>query len=60
MASTILQNAEITFEKIYAEENPDLARKFEIQHAPTLIVLGDKVERYSNASDIMMYVEEMQ
>ena len=60
MASSMLQNADIDFEKIYAEENPELARKFNIHNAPTLVVLGDKVEKYSNASDIMMYVEEMQ
>ena len=42
MATTVLQNADIAFEKIYAEDHPELAQKFDIRHAPTLIVLGDK------------------
>lgn len=58
IAVNILQKAEIPFIKIDAEEKPELAGKYQVFQAPTLIVLAaDTVERYSNISEIRNYVE---
>ncbi len=44
---------------IDAEENKDLTREYGVMQAPTLVVVdGDKVTRYANASNIQKYVEE--
>ena len=47
------------YELIDAEKNPELARKFGVMQAPTLIVInGEKTEKYVNASNIQKYVDE--
>ena len=47
----------INFKKIDASENRELAKKFRVMHAPTLIVInGDKVESYTD-SNIKQYAE---
>ena len=35
-----MQNAGVPFEKIFAEENPELARRYSIMQAPTLLKVG--------------------
>ncbi len=41
-----------------AEENPELAQKYKIRQAPTLVVInGDDVTKYANASNIKKYAE---
>ncbi|MCH1984525.1 ribonucleoside triphosphate reductase [Ruminococcus sp. OA3] len=46
------------FEIIDAEANPDLAAKYGIMQAPTLVVVdGDNMKKYVNASNIQKYVE---
>lgn len=60
IADTMLQEAEISYEKVYAEENADLANEYGIKQAPTLVVVNsDKVEKYSNASNIRTYIEKL-
>lgn len=44
---------------IDAQENVELARKYAVMQAPTLVVVeGQKVNKYVNASNIVRYVEE--
>ena len=44
---------------IDAEENLDLAQKYGVMQAPTLVVTaGDQTEKYVNASNIRKYVEQ--
>ena len=44
---------------IDAGENMELARKYKVMQAPTLVVVKDqKVEKYVNISSILQYVEE--
>ena len=44
---------------IDAEENVELARKYGVMQAPTLIVIeGQQATKYVNASNIARYVEE--
>lgn len=54
-----LDDAEIAYEKIDAEEAPDLVQKYGIRQAPTLVVVKDgKTEVFANASNIIGYINE--
>ncbi len=54
-----LDEAEIAYEKIDADEAPDLVQKYGIRQAPTLVVVKDgKVESFANASNIIGYINE--
>ena len=45
---------------IDAEENTELAQKYGVMQAPTLVVVsGDKAKKYANASNIKKYAEAM-
>lgn len=47
------------YELVDAEKNPELARKFSVMQAPTLIVIdGEETKKYVNASNIQRYVDE--
>ncbi|MCR5208807.1 MAG: ribonucleoside triphosphate reductase [Lachnospiraceae bacterium] len=49
----------IDYMLIDAEENIELAQKYKIRQAPTLVVVdGDDVKKYANASNIKKYAEE--
>ncbi|MEG1474544.1 MAG: ribonucleoside triphosphate reductase [Longicatena sp.] len=61
IAGTWLQNAGIEYDKIDAEENVALTKKYAILQAPTLVVCKkDGCETYSNASNIRKYIESVQ
>ena len=54
-----LESAEMEYEKVDAETNPDLVAKYGITTAPTLVVIKDgKVETFANASSIIGYIQE--
>ena len=47
------------YEIVDANENPELAQKYGIMQAPTLIVVdGDNVQKYANASNIQKFVDK--
>ena len=47
------------YELVDAEKNPELARKFGVMQAPTLIVInGEETKKYVNAYNIQRYVDE--
>ena len=47
------------YELVDAEKKPELARKFGVMQAPTLIVInGEETKKYVNASNIQRYVDE--
>ncbi len=49
----------VNYITIDAEENPELALKYKVRQAPTLVIVnGDKSQKYANASNIKKYVEE--
>ncbi|MCR5002447.1 MAG: thioredoxin family protein, partial [Lachnospiraceae bacterium] len=57
LAKEILKNEKYVL--IDAEENMELARKYGVMQAPTLVVVnGDSHEKYTNVSNISRYVEE--
>ncbi len=48
-----------TYELIDAEKNPEMARKYGIMQAPTLVVLEDgQTKKYVNASNIQKFVDD--
>ncbi len=57
IAASLLDKAGIAFEKVYAEEEPFLAKQLGIKTAPTLVVDGQKL---SGVSDIKKYIESAQ
>lgn len=58
IATTWLSNAGITYEKIDAEENRELTKKFAIMQAPTLVVVNDEDYKvYANASNIRKFID---
>lgn len=47
------------YELVDAEENMELARKYGVMQAPTLVVVkGSKAQKYVNASNIQKYMEQ--
>ena len=58
MAKMLLEKAGVCFRTIYAEDDADLAKRFKVVKAPTLIVpAGDTYSVYENASNIKGFVE---
>lgn len=58
MAASFLDKAGISYKKLLAEENAELAKQYEVTQAPTLIVIdGDKAEKIVNLSNIRAYTE---
>lgn len=57
-AKNALNDAHVDYEVVDAEENRDLAKKYKVMQAPTLVVIGENgVEKFANASDIVKYTE---
>lgn len=57
LAKEMLSDEEYTL--IDAEERPDMAEKFGIMQAPTLVVVnGERSRKYVNASNIQKYVDK--
>ena len=58
MAAMFLDKAGIQYKKLLAEENADLANKFGVTQAPTLVVIdGDNAEKIVNPSNIRAFTE---
>ena len=58
IAKQMLEGEE--YEVIDAEAHPDMAARFGILQAPTLVVLdGDEMKKYVNASNIQKFVEHL-
>ena len=58
MAKMLLEKAGVCFRTIYAEDDAELARRFKVVKAPTLIVpCGDSYTVYENASNLKGFVE---
>jgi len=60
MAEKFLNDAGMTFEKVYAEDAPDFATKLDVKKAPTLVILeGDvAVGKIVNVSEIRKYIDQ--
>ena len=59
MAAAMLDKAGITYEKVDAEDQPELTRRYGVRQAPTLVVhQGEAAEKFANASNIKRFIEE--
>ena len=60
MACMFLDKAGLAYEKLYAEENPDLAKTYGIKQAPTLVIVRDdgSFECVANVSNIRKFIDE--
>ncbi len=60
IAKVLLEKAGIAYENIYANENEDMAKAYDIVTAPTLVVPdGDEVKRFKGVSEIRKYIESL-
>ena len=58
IAKSLLNGANIKYEMIDAMEHMDLAKKYGIMQAPTLVkISGDEVKKYINITSIKAYIE---
>ena len=58
MAVHFLEKAGIKFVEIFADQEPDKAKEFDIRQAPTLVVIRNgNVEKVTNLSNIKAYIE---
>ena len=56
--ATLLTKAGISFEKIFVEDNQELATKLQLRQAPTLVeVKGGEVTKYENVVPIKNYIQ---
>ncbi len=59
VAASMLDRAGIDYEKVLADEDPEIAEKFGITQAPTLIAPGENgVEFYPGIMNVKKYVEQ--
>ena len=59
MAAMFLDRAGVKYEKIYADESPELTEKYGVRQAPTLIVTdGDDFDKIVNVSNIRKFAED--
>jgi len=56
MVMKLLDEMKVSYEKIYAEEEPDLAKQYDIQAAPTLVIDGQ--EKIVGFGPIRKYILE--
>ena len=60
MAATMLDKAGIAYDKVFAEDNKEMAIEYGIVQAPTLIVISDgQIVKHQNASNIKKYIESI-
>ncbi|MBE6399386.1 MAG: ribonucleoside triphosphate reductase [Lentisphaerae bacterium] len=59
-AKMFLDKANIAYDVVVSDQEPDKAIAMEIRQAPTLVVeKGGKVEKYTNVSDIRRYIDNI-
>ncbi len=57
IACAALDKAGIAYEKLYANEHPDLVKAYGVRQAPTLVVAsGGETEKYAGVSEIKKYI----
>ena len=57
-AEKLLNEANIAFTKVLAEENADLARKFGIRQAPTIIIDGEQPAKLVGLGGVRKFIDE--
>jgi len=58
VATSLLEEAGISFRKVYVEDDPTVARKYKVIQAPTLVVDKDEIKKYVGVSSIREFISE--
>ena len=59
ISASLLEKEGIAFEKIYHEDQPDFAKKYDLRQAPTLLVIdGTHVVAYSDITGVKQFISE--
>ena len=57
IAGAALDRAGVAYEKVYANDDPETARKFGVRQAPTLVIVKDgETETYTGLAEIKKYL----
>ena len=60
IAKTFLDKANLAYDVVVSDAEPEKAIAFDIRQAPTLVVqTGDKIEKLVNLSDIRRYIDSI-
>ncbi|MFV0362763.1 MAG: ribonucleoside triphosphate reductase [Suipraeoptans sp.] len=60
IAKAVLDDADLEYEIIDAEEEKELTKKYKVMAAPTMVVVNEgKIHKYTNASDIKGFAESL-
>ncbi len=60
IAAALLEKAGVAYEKLYADENVELAKAYELKMAPTLIVSdGETYEKYAGVQEIKAFINKI-
>jgi ribonucleoside-triphosphate reductase len=58
IAKSMLDGEKMNYQVVDAEENVELTKQYNVKQAPTLVIVnGENVEQYSNASNIKKYIK---
>ncbi|MBP5270688.1 MAG: ribonucleoside triphosphate reductase, partial [Clostridia bacterium] len=59
ISASLLEKEGIAFEKIYHEDNPGFAEKYDLRQAPSLLIVdGDHVVAYSDIMGVKRFISE--
>ena len=57
IAASLLDKAQIPYEKVYYEDNPDFAKKYRIRQAPTMLYfVGDDYTEFSDIAGVKEFI----
>ena len=60
IATSLLEKAGVAFEKVYVEDNRELAKSYELKMAPTLVVSdGENIEKFAGVQEIKSFIKSV-
>ncbi len=60
VAISLLEKAGVSYEKLYVNENEEMAKKLELRQAPTLVIMnGDSTAKFAGVPAIKKYLESI-
>ncbi len=60
VAAAMLEKAGISYEKLYVDENEEMAKKLELKQAPTLVIVnGDSSIKFAGVPAIRKYIDSV-
>ena len=60
VAASLLEKAQVSYEKLYVDENEELAKKLELKQAPTLVIVnGESNMKFAGVPAIKKYLDSI-